>query len=119
MMSVVIVSMTIMMVIMIMSIVMSVTSAMMIHRSAIGSIFCFTEIVGLIPCRLDKNLECRIEMNDKDKKHEADESEDTKEYHLDAHDGKKSYDARYDKRENEENNCHNNRPEIEEYHREV
>jgi len=89
---------------------------MVFVMTSVCVIFCLTEHVCLVPSCLYKYLESGIEMDDKDKKHECNNTKYSKKNELDRKYCKKGDNARYHKRYHQEYPSDEYCSEIEEYH---
>lgn len=98
-------------------IVMPVRIVSMCIMMTISLILRFTEHICLIPCRLDKYLECRVQVYYHEEEYEWDESEKSEKKELHTHDREKCDHCRNDERKHEKKECYEDRPEIEEYRR--
>jgi hypothetical protein len=72
--------------------IMSTMRAMLISMCSsmivrVFFVFLLTELIRLVPCRFDEDLECRVQMYDKYKAREAQYPEDHKKYYLYTHEG--------------------------------
>lgn len=100
-------------------IVMPVRIVSMCIMMTVSLIFRFTEHICLIPCRLDKYLECRVQVYYHEEEYEWDESEKSEKKELHTHDREKCDHCRDDEWKHEKKECYEDRPEIEEYRRVV
>ncbi len=100
---------------------MAIMTSVIIMLSVVShlTVFFFAELICLVPCRLDKYLQCRVQVYDEYKEDECDDGEYDQEKYLHRDDGKERDDGRYREWDHEEYESDHDRAEVEQYHREV